>query len=127
MASTLRKIANPALRAVLDESQQKFTAERLAGMSKGEIQHIFEDIDKDGSGGITFDEFDFLEPYFGTILLHEILKPCLLFCWPKASQRGFEYKSVLFHTNLHMISLIWFHYGRREMGRGDEDEALQGS
>jgi len=50
---------------VLDESQQKFTAERLAVMSKGEIQHIFEDIDKDGSGGISYDEFDFLERYFG--------------------------------------------------------------
>ena len=86
--TSARTVSRPALRMVLDESQQKFTAERLAVMSKGEIQHIFEDIDKDGSGGISYDEFDFLERYFGESSMLEILNPHLVLCLPQASQRG---------------------------------------
>ena len=33
-------------------------------MSRGEVQHIFEDVDRDGNGMITTDELDFLVPYF---------------------------------------------------------------
>ena len=34
---------------VISKEQALHTAERLAGMSRGEIQHIFEDLDADGS------------------------------------------------------------------------------
>ena len=43
---TLRGGRPTTPRMALDESQQRFTAERLAQMSKGEIQHIFEDVDQ---------------------------------------------------------------------------------
>ena len=49
---------------VLTEDQALHTAERLAGMSRGEIQHIFEDIDADGSGTIDIAELDLLAKYF---------------------------------------------------------------
>ena len=49
---------------VLSEDQTLHTAERLSGMSRGEIQHIFEDIDADGSGTIDIAELDLLSKYF---------------------------------------------------------------
>ncbi|EKX49540.1 hypothetical protein GUITHDRAFT_67789, partial [Guillardia theta CCMP2712] len=33
-------------------------------LCRGEVQHIFEDVDRDGNGMITMDELDFLVPYF---------------------------------------------------------------
>ena len=50
--------------AVLSKEQALHTAERLAGMSRGEIQHIFEDLDADGSGSIDLSELDLLAKYF---------------------------------------------------------------
>ena len=50
--------------SVLTEDQALHTAERLSGMSRGEIQHIFEDIDADGSGTIDIAELDLLAKYF---------------------------------------------------------------
>lgn len=50
--------------SVLSEEQALHTAERLAGMSRGEIQHIFEDLDADGSGSIDLSELDLLAKYF---------------------------------------------------------------
>eukprot|EP00984_Skeletonema_dohrnii_P030147 scaffold21369_cov153-Skeletonema_dohrnii-CCMP3373.AAC.2 len=50
--------------AVLSKEQALHTAERLAGMSRGEIQHIFEDLDADGSGAIDLAELDLLAKYF---------------------------------------------------------------
>ena len=50
--------------SVLSEDQALHTAERLSGMSRGEIQHIFEDIDADGSGTIDLAELDLLAKYF---------------------------------------------------------------
>lgn len=49
---------------VLSKEQALHTAERLAGMSRGEIQHIFEDLDADGSGSIDIAELDLLAKYF---------------------------------------------------------------
>ena len=49
---------------VLSEDQTLHTAERLSGMSRGEIQHIFEDLDADGSGTIDIAELDLLAKYF---------------------------------------------------------------
>jgi hypothetical protein len=49
---------------VLSEDQTLHTAERLSGMSRGEIQHIFEDLDADGSGSIDLAELDLLAKYF---------------------------------------------------------------
>ena len=49
---------------VLSEEQTLHTAERLAGMSRGEIQHIFEDVDSDGNGNIDVAELDLLAKYF---------------------------------------------------------------
>lgn len=57
--------ATPSVADVLSEDQQLHTAERLAGMSRGEISHIFEDVDSDGSGSIDFAELDLLSSYFG--------------------------------------------------------------
>ena len=54
---------NTALR-VLSDDQTLHTAERLSGMSRGEIQHIFEDVDADGSGAIDVAELDLLAKYF---------------------------------------------------------------
>ena len=48
----------------LSEDQTLHTAERLSGMSRGEIQHIFEDLDADGSGTIDIAELDLLGKYF---------------------------------------------------------------
>ena len=50
--------------SVLSEEQATHTAERLSGMSRGEIQHIFEDVDQDGSGSIDLAELDLLAKYF---------------------------------------------------------------
>lgn len=50
--------------SVLSEDQTLHTAERLAGMSRGEIQHIFEDVDSDGNGTIDLAELDLLAKYF---------------------------------------------------------------
>ena len=50
--------------SVLSEEQAAHTAERLSGMSRGEIQHIFEDVDQDGSGKIDLAELDLLAKYF---------------------------------------------------------------
>jgi len=51
------------------EDQMLHTAERVAGMSRGEIQHIFEDVDADSSGAIDMVELDqLLIKYFGEIL-----------------------------------------------------------
>eukprot|EP00960_Hanusia_phi_P044903 756896-Hanusia_phi.AAC.3 len=57
---SLRATSNP----LLSDQQKQHTAERLGGMSRGEVQHIFEDVDRDGNGMITMDELDFLVPYF---------------------------------------------------------------
>ena len=38
--------------AIRSLEQELHTAERVAGMSRGEIQHIFEDVDTDSSGAI---------------------------------------------------------------------------
>jgi hypothetical protein len=46
--------------AVRTKEQELHTAERIAGMSRGEIQHIFEDVDADGSGTIDLVELDLL-------------------------------------------------------------------
>ena len=53
-----------ATSAILSEDQTLHTAERLAGMSRGEIQHIFQDLDADGSGTIDLAELDLLAKYF---------------------------------------------------------------
>ena len=45
---------------ILSEDQALHTAERLSGMSRGEIQHIFEDVDTDGNGSIDIAEIDLL-------------------------------------------------------------------
>lgn len=55
----------PLVSDLLSENQQLHTAERLAGMSRGEINHIFQDVDADGSGVIDFAELDLLSKYFG--------------------------------------------------------------
>lgn len=66
--SNSRHISRPAASftslAVLSKEQALHTAERLAGMSRGEIQHIFEDLDADGSGSIDLSELDLLAKYF---------------------------------------------------------------
>eukprot|EP00986_Skeletonema_menzelii_P007003 scaffold2663_cov122-Skeletonema_menzelii.AAC.1 len=66
--SNSRHISRPAASftslAVLSKEQALYTAERLAGMSRGEIQHIFEDLDADGSGSIDLSELDLLAKYF---------------------------------------------------------------
>ena len=49
----------------LSEDQKKFVAERIQGMSQPMVQHIFDDLDRDGSGTLSFDELDFLAPYMG--------------------------------------------------------------
>lgn len=60
---------------LLSEDQSLHTAERLSGMSRGEIQHIFEDIDADGSGTIDLAELDLLAKYFpGETFTPEIRK-----------------------------------------------------
>ena len=71
-AAVLQSAARPPARlllhlrgGLLSEDQMRFTAERLSCLSKGEIQHIFADVDKDGSGRLSYDELDFLAPYFG--------------------------------------------------------------
>lgn len=48
------------------EDQNSFTAERLAGFSKGMVEHIFQEVDADGSGEIDFEELDLLAPFFST-------------------------------------------------------------
>lgn len=53
-----------ANKELLSEDQSLHTAERLSGMSRGEIQHIFEDLDADGSGTIDLAELDLLAKYF---------------------------------------------------------------
>lgn len=53
---------------IKDEEQMLHTAERLAGMSRGEIQHIFDDVDMDGNGSIDIAEMDILGSYFGDML-----------------------------------------------------------
>ena len=55
---------SPTSLSVLSKEQALHTAERLAGMSRGEIQHIFEDLDADGSGTIDLSELDLLAKYF---------------------------------------------------------------
>ena len=49
----------------LSEEQQKFVAERIQGMSRPMVQHIFDDLDRDGNGTMSYDELDFLAPYMG--------------------------------------------------------------
>ena len=61
--SSPKKFTLPPL-SVLSEEQATHTAERLSGMSRGEIQHIFEDVDQDGSGLIDLAELDLLAKYF---------------------------------------------------------------
>lgn len=46
------------------EDKDKFTIERLAGMSSGMVQHIFEEVDLNGDGTICYEEMDMLAPYF---------------------------------------------------------------
>ncbi|CAB9523186.1 expressed unknown protein [Seminavis robusta] len=54
------------------EDQMLHTAERVAGMSRGEIQHIFEDVDTDGSGDIDMAELDqLMTKYFGKSIKKE--------------------------------------------------------
>ena len=36
--------------------QSSFVKERLAGMSRGMVQHIFEEVDRDGNGEIDYEE-----------------------------------------------------------------------
>lgn len=57
-------VAAAAAPNVLSDDQLLHTAERLAGMSRGEIQHIFEDVDADGNGAIDLAEIDLLTKYF---------------------------------------------------------------
>ena len=70
---------------VLSKEQALHTAERLAGMSRGEIQHIFEDLDADGSGTIDLSELDLLAKYFpGETFTPEIRKKLMKeidTCW----------------------------------------------
>lgn len=49
---------------VLSSDQALHTAERIAGMSRGEIQHIFDDVDSDGNGTVDIAELDLLAKYF---------------------------------------------------------------
>jgi len=63
VGTTPKKFTLPPL-SVLSEEQATHTAERLSGMSRGEIQHIFEDVDQDGSGLIDLAELDLLAKYF---------------------------------------------------------------
>lgn len=60
----IRVAASTTSLNVLSKEQALHTAERLAGMSRGEIQHIFEDLDADGSGSIDIAELDLLAKYF---------------------------------------------------------------
>ncbi|KAL7574053.1 hypothetical protein ACA910_015631 [Epithemia clementina (nom. ined.)] len=58
--------------AKLTEDQMLHTAERVAGMSRGEIQHIFENVDADGSGDIDMAELDqLMTKYFGQYIAKE--------------------------------------------------------
>ena len=34
-------------------------------MSRPMVQHIFDDLDRDGNGTMSYDELDFLAPYMG--------------------------------------------------------------
>ena len=63
VGTTPKRFTLPPL-SVLSEEQASHTAERLSGMSRGEIQHIFEDVDQDGSGSIDLAELDLLAKYF---------------------------------------------------------------
>lgn len=49
---------------VLSEDQVLHTAERLSGMSRGEIEPIFDDVDSDDDGSIFIAELDLLAKYF---------------------------------------------------------------
>lgn len=46
--------------SVLSEAQQRFTEERVCGLSKHMIEHMFEELDADGSGAIDLEELPLL-------------------------------------------------------------------
>ena len=46
--------------SVLSKEQASPTTERSSDMSKGDIQQVFEDVDRDGNGTIDFEELDYL-------------------------------------------------------------------
>ena len=47
--------------------QTQFVKERLSGMSRGMVNHIFEEVDRDGNGEIDYEELDMLAPYFSSV------------------------------------------------------------
>ena len=51
----------------LNSQQMDFTAERLSGFSRNMIDHIFEEVDMDGSGTIELDEMPFLAQKMGEV------------------------------------------------------------
>ena len=75
--------------SVLTEDQSLHTAERLAGMSRGEIQHIFEDLDADGSGTIDVAELDLLSKVSACDLHGASSEPSTLTSFPlDSTSRG---------------------------------------
>ena len=57
--------------------QELFTQERLAGFSKGMLQHLFEEVDGDGSGELSYSELDLLTPYFSDEVWNKEFKDSL--------------------------------------------------
>jgi len=61
----LAEVANLPRADALNAQQMDFTAERLSGFSRNMIEHIFDEVDMDGSGTIELDEMPFLARYLG--------------------------------------------------------------